>query len=285
MTARRDFAAKARQRSAVVPLVVLLVSLSILGSSPTVRAAAPTLTVLAPADRAVIGNGTPVFVSFLVTDFDLVQPGRVGQNVSPNEGHVDVFVDSAYTQVVYRVEPILLPLDSGPHTITLQLKANDGTPLIPDVSASVAVTVTHGPATGAPGMRILAPSPGLATGHDVYVAVQVSNFTLVDPHGQPNAPNEGHLVVRVEGVYYTELATYAPAFLVDLGDGTNTITVSLVNNDGTPLSPEVSASTYVYIKPSTTVYVTEIVNASAVVLLVIVLTILVRRRRTGPKAP
>ena len=285
MTARQGSAAEIPQRFAALSFVVLLALLSVLGSSSTVRAAAPTLTVLAPADGAVVGNGTPVFVSFLVTDFDLVQPGRVGQNVSPNEGHVDVFVDSVYTQLVYRVEPILLPLDSGPHTIVLQLKANDGTPLIPDVRASVSVIVTHGPATGGPGLRILAPPPGLATGHDVYVGVLLTNFTLIDPHGQPNAPNEGHLVVRVEGAYYTELAAYAPAFLVDLADGTNTITVSLVNNDGTPLSPDVTASTYVYIKPSTTVYVTEVVNASAVVLLVIALTILVRRRRSSPKTP
>lgn len=268
----------ARRRILAASLIVIATLLSVAVSSPTVRAQSPTLAILGPAANAVIGNGTPVIVTFTVADFTLVQPGRVGQIVSPNEGHVDAFVDGQYVRLLTRVEPIILNLDSGPHTIVLQLKGNDGQPLSADVSVSVPVIVTNGPAGGTPRITIAFPVDQTGSGHDVYVAVVLSNFTLVDPHGRPNAPNEGHLQVLLRGTYQEELSRYEPVFVVDMPDGDNALTVRLVNNDNTPLSPDVNATVTVHVRP-TTATLPEILNFGVTVLLIYVLIILLLRRR------
>jgi len=63
--------------AALVLIGTLLVA--VLGlSAPGVRAAGPTLTIVSPADHAVIGNGTPVLVIFVVSDFNLTPPGTGG---------------------------------------------------------------------------------------------------------------------------------------------------------------------------------------------------------------
>jgi hypothetical protein len=254
-------------------------------SGPTVRAQGPaTLAITSPLPNAVIGNGSPVIVVFSVSDFVLVQPGRVGQVENTTEGHLDVFVDGQYARLVTRVEPIVLHLDSGPHDILLQLKASNHTALNPDVRDSVSVVVTHGPATGTPELEIAFPPSGYDSGHDVYVGVVVSNFTLVEPRGRPNAPNEGHLEVLLGGVYQQELSRYEPAFVVDMPDGDNTITVRLVNNNGTPLTPDVFANTTIYVAPSTAT-LPEILNFGVTVLLIYILIVLfLRRRRASQKA-
>lgn len=265
-------------RRFVVPLVIFAALLALSLVSPTAVAQTPSLAITAPTNNVIIGNGTPVIVTFLVSDFVLVQPGRVGQVVSPNEGYLDLFVDNQYARLITRVEPVVLLLDSGPHAIRLQLKGTNGTALTPDVTASVSVVVTHGPAGGTPTIEIAYPADLSSSGHDVYVAVVLSNFTLVSPTGRPNAPNEGHLQVFLNGVYQEELSRYEPAFVVDMPDGTNAITVRLVNNDGTPLSPDVSATTTVHVKAATAT-LPEILNFGVTVLLIYILIVLVLRRR------
>jgi len=275
---RRCRETNARRRIGLVAVIFLLGLFAIPLSSSTARAQPPVLTIISPSNGEVIGNGSAVIVTFLLTDFVLVQPGRVGQVVSPNEGHLDVYVDGVYSQLITRVEPIVLSLDSGPHTILLQLKGNDGQPLTPDVGASVRPIVTHGPAVGRPGVEIKFPANQSSTGHDVYFAVVLSNFTLVDPHGRPNAPNEGHLQVRVNDRTQEELSRYEPAFVVDMPDGENTITVRLVNNDNSPLQPNVQANVTIHIKAATAT-LPEILNFGVTVLLIYILIVLILRRR------
>jgi len=244
------------------------------------RAPPPALLILGPTDGAIVGGGDPVVIIFSLTDFTLVQPGRIGQVPGPTEGHVSVFVDGALDRILIRVEPVVLPLPSGPHTIRLELTESDGSPIVPEVSATVRVTATRGPASGIPGIAITYPPYDLSTGHDVYVSVAVTNFTLVAPEGRPNAPNEGHLVVLLNEKYHGELATHEPAFLVDLPDGHSTITVRLVNNDGTALSPDASTSTRVYIKGANPL-LSEVISGGIVVLLVALLAVATRRGRAG----
>src|SRR5207253_2639362 len=157
-------------------------------------------------------------------------------------GVLYVLVDGALGRVLAQVEPIVLALASGPHTIVLRLVGNDGAPLTPDVSASLRVVATQGPAGSIPTVGIVSPKPDERTGHGVYISFQVSNFTLVEPHGQANAPNEGHLQMILDGSVMEELAQYEPGFLVSLPDGDHVLTMRLANNDDTPLSPDVSAS-------------------------------------------
>jgi len=85
-------------------------------------------------------------------------------------------------------------------------------------------------------------------------------------------------MILLNGNYQEELSRYEPAFVVDMPDGDNTITVRLVNTDGTSLSPDVSASTTVHVKAATAT-LPEIVNLGITVALLYILIVLVLRRR------
>src|SRR5947209_9988820 len=252
-------------------------------TSPSVAAAGPSLSILTPANDQVIGNGTPVIVSFAVANFVLVQPGRVGQVGGPTEGHVDLYVDGVYSRLLTRVEPVSLPLESGPHTIRLQLVQDNGTPLNPDVSASVRVVATHGPAAGTPTIAIVSPKPGPTISHDLYFAIEVTNFTLVDATGQPNAPNEGHIQLLLNGVLHQEPRAYDLGFIVDMPDGNSTVIARLVNNDNTPLNPDVSASVTVRILGAADPATSEQVTAGVTLVLSAILVVLLLRRRRAAR--
>ena len=266
-------------RMARLGLCVLLGMLVFAVTSPPATAAGPSLSILTPANDQIVGNGTPVIVSFAVANFVLVQPGRVGQIGSPTEGHVDLYVDGVYSRLLTRVEPVSLPLGSGPHTIRLQLVQDNGTPLSPDVSASVRVVATHGPAVGTPTITIVSPKPGPTISHDLYFAIEVANFTLVDATGQPNAPNEGHIQLLLNGVLHQEPRPYDLGFIVDMPDGNNTVIARLVNNDDTPLNPDVSASVTVRILGAADPTASEQVTAGVTLILTAILLVLLLRRR------
>jgi len=219
-----------------VCLVIGIVALALV-STPAI-AAGPSLRILSPANNAVIGNGSPVSVVYLVSDFNLTKPGT-GSASNPNEGHVNVIVDGVLTNEV-SAQTIVLSLGSGIHNIRLQLVTDNGTVLNPDVRASIAVTVTQGPAFGKPGIRITYPTEVLLRGTDNAVSFDLTNFALVPPGGPPNVPNEGHIRVFVDGRYYEELTEYEPAHM-GLDDGRHTIRMQLVDNGGSPLSPDTFA--------------------------------------------
>lgn len=222
----------------VIAAVSLLVSCGIPASN--VRGAPlPTLSIVSPANNAIIGNGTPVAVVFAVTNFNLTDPGS--GTSSPNVGHVDVFVDGARIQGV-SVNTIALPLRSGPHGIRLQLVTDNGSALNPDVAASVVVTVTQGPAGGRPGISIPFPQNGTRIGTDLTVAFRITNFSLV-PGGPAGVPNEGHIRAILDNASYAELTQYAPLHL-NLGNGDHTLTLQLVDSANTSLNPDVAATVH-----------------------------------------
>ena len=223
---------------------ILLTTIGLLLASgiavSTARAAPPpTLSIVSPANNAVIGNGSPVSVVFVVTNFNLTAPGT-GPS-APDAGHVEVLVDGGLTAQV-SVDAFRLSLASGPHTILLRLVMDNGTPLSPDVTGSVSVTVTRGPAGGQPGISIAFPDEGRVLGTDFYVSYRVANFVLVPPGG-PSVPNEGHIHVIVDGTFYQELADYQPVHL-GLPDGPHNVTLQLVDGLHRPLRPDVSASAH-----------------------------------------
>ena len=124
----------------------------------------PTLAILSPADHAVIGDGSPLVIVFAVQNFNLTEPGTVGPGPATNEGHVNVSVDGNLAAVVSQ-PTVVLALDSGTYQVRLRLVSDNGTPLTPDVSASITVTLTRGPAGGTPRIaityvEILYPIPG-----------------------------------------------------------------------------------------------------------------------------
>src|SRR3989454_1603645 len=214
-------------------------------AAPNVRAAsAPTLSIVSPTPNAVIGNGSPVVVVFAVTNFNLTEPGN--GTSSPNSGHVDVFVDGALTAKA-SVNTIVLALPSGPHTIRLRLVTDNGSAPNPDITASVAVMATPGPAGGTPGLSIVFPREGALVGTDSTLSFRVTNFVLVAPGGPAGVPNEGHILVRLDNASYALLTDDAPLHL-NLKDGPHTVTLQLVGNEGAPLNPDVSVSIHLTVQ-------------------------------------
>ena len=273
-------AARGRHRSITVALFAFTALLVASLSSSPAAAVGPSLTIVSPTDGSVIANGTPVLVRFLVTNFAFVQPGRVGQIGTPNEGHANVFLDTDYVRLLTDVEPFSLSLTSGAHTIRIQLVADNGTPLNPDVSASVRVVATWGPGGGVPRVTILSPTPLESTGHGIYVSYRIENFTLVEPRGQPNAPNEGHVQLLVEGNVVMQVAQYDPVLLVSLPEGDITITVRLVNNDNAALTnPDASSSVPIHVVASSAVSLPLVSNGGVALLLAFILVVLILRRR------
>jgi archaellum component FlaF (FlaF/FlaG flagellin family) len=97
----------------------------------------PGLAIFFPREGALLGTDSTI--SFRVTNFVLVAPG--GPAGVPNEGHVRVRLDSAYYADLTDDAPLHLNLKDGPHTVTLELVDNAGTPLNPDVTVILHITV------------------------------------------------------------------------------------------------------------------------------------------------
>src|SRR5205807_1680595 len=236
----------------VVLLVAVLGLLFGIGlPTADVRAAPPppTLAIVSPVDHAVIGEGSRLVIVFAVENFHLTEPGTTGAGPATNEGHVNVSVDGNLAAVVSQ-PTVVLALDSGTYQVQLRLVSSNGTPLTPDVSASITVTLTRGPAGGAGAPRIaityveiLYPIPGDLWGDDITISFRISNFTLVPPGRRQSVPNEGRIRVLVDGLVFKDITSYQPAHFSDLPDGDHTVTMRLVDGAGQPLNPDASDST------------------------------------------
>jgi hypothetical protein len=229
-------------------LALVLVTMGMLvasgiGASNGRGAPPPTLSIVAPANNAVIGNGTPVAVAYTVTNFNLTEPGK---GTSPDSGHVDVFVDDAWTRSTAD-DTIVLSLPSGPHAIRLRLVTDNGSALNPDVTATVSVLVTRGPSGGTPGLSVVSPRDGALLGTDSTVAFRVTNFAVVPPGGPAGVPNEGFIRVHLDGAFYADLTDAAPLHL-NLKDGPHNVTFQLVDSAGRPLNPDVTATVHYTVK-------------------------------------
>ncbi len=97
----------------------------------------PGLSIFSPREGALLGTDSTI--SFRVTNFVLVALG--GPEGVPNEGHVRVLLDGSYYADLTDLAPLHLNLKDGPHTVTLQLVDNAGSPLNPDVRVSLHITV------------------------------------------------------------------------------------------------------------------------------------------------
>lgn len=203
----------------------------------------PTLSIVSPANGAVIGNGTPVAVVFAVTNFNLTEQGN--GTSSPDSGHVDIFVDGGSTGSA-ATNTIVLSLPSGPHTILLRLVMNNGSALNPDVTASVSMMMTQGPAGATPGLSIVSPREGALLGTDFTVSFRVTNFVLV-PGGPAGVPNEGQVRVQLDGSFYADLTEATPIHF-SLRDGPHNVTLQLEDSGHRPLDPAVVVSLHITVK-------------------------------------
>ncbi|WP_221056348.1 fasciclin domain-containing protein [Methanoculleus chikugoensis] len=125
-------------------------------------------------------------------------------------------------------------------------------------------------------VTIIEPMEGAnVTAGNVTVSVNVTNFTLVEPTGQPNAPGEGHLHYYLDAPVPTNasepaipptggyvISTNLTHTWENVTAGAHNLSVQLVNNDHTPLIPlvadtvNVTATGGVNVTPTPTVNVT-----------------------------
>jgi plastocyanin len=105
--------------------------------------------------------------------------------------------------------------------------------------------------TNATNVTIVSPemNASVAAGN-VTIEVNVTNFTLVEPTGQPNVPGEGHLHYYLDAVVPTNasapaipetggyvISTNLSHVWENVTPGEHNLSVQLVNNDHTPLIP------------------------------------------------
>lgn len=110
--------------------------------------------------------------------------------------------------------------------------------------------------TGEVNLTITSPEEGasLAAGN-VTVSVNLTNFTLVEPTGQPNAPGEGHLHYYLDAVVPTNasepaipetggyvISTNTSHTWENVTPGEHNLSVQVTNNDHTPVIPLVFAT-------------------------------------------
>jgi len=226
-------------RWSVPILVTAIVAAVLLAATPPSSAAPPTLSILSPADGAVVGFGAPAEITVQVTDFNLTAPGAPP---TTGQGHIEVSVDGAAVLLAERVS-FSVPLQPGPHVILLRLVGNDGVAPLPEVTATLRVTATRGPSTGTPSIVITYPPEGLRRGIDTGISFRVSDFALVAPGG-PAAVHEGHVHVLLDGVLYEERWDSAAIQFSDLSEDDHEVTFRLVDSLEAPLTPDVSATVH-----------------------------------------
>ncbi len=103
-------------------------------------AGTPTLAVLRPLSGEVIRSST-IGIKVNVTSFQLADISANRPNVE-NQGHITYILDgNEIKKTVYKDDSIA-NVQKGAHTITIELRNNDNTPLNPPVTASVTITVS-----------------------------------------------------------------------------------------------------------------------------------------------
>ncbi|MCJ2554697.1 MAG: fibronectin type III domain-containing protein [Candidatus Thermoplasmatota archaeon] len=105
----------------------------------TVTAADPSISIVEPTAGATVG--TVVFLQVQIAGF-IIDAESVGQASVPGRGHYHVTVDG--TTIDFAVTGLIYPvkdLAEGDHTIQVSLHNNDHSPLSPEVTDQVTVTV------------------------------------------------------------------------------------------------------------------------------------------------
>jgi plastocyanin len=119
-------------------------------------------------------------------------------------------------------------------------------------------------AAGSPQITITSPKEGaILPAGNITVSVQVMNFSLVNKLGQTSVAGEGHIhyfrdvtVPTAPGkLAITAPGTYVPTINIgytwmNVSPGKHNLSVELVNNDHTPLSPPVFSMVNVTVAPA-----------------------------------
>src|SRR5207245_10832936 len=174
-------------------------------------------------------------------------------------------------------------LGSGHYPLRSQLGPANGTAVRPYVTSSITLTVTQGPGSGTQhieisSVEIMYPTPGLVLGRDVTISFRIRDFAIVPlGRGEP-VPDEGHVAVFLDGVYYMAVMAFRPIPFSDLVDGEHTVMVRLFDDAGQALNPDASASGTFRIQFAAIVDINPYLSITQVVLAGAIFVVLFYRR-------
>ncbi len=187
--------------------------------------------------------GATITAAVTVTDFVLEEPA--GQANQEGHGHYHIYLDDAtgadYLTVDFDASadvPIPIAAATGPHELRVELANNDHSPIgvsgtAPlEVSANACIAAVMSPTTVAPG-------------GGVTVDVEVGNFILDEPVGQPNQTGHGHYHIYLDNAVGGNYLVSGAQDPIDVtipattAAGGHTLRVSISDNGHVPLSPPV----------------------------------------------
>lgn len=215
----------------------------------------PTIKIASPIANA---QSSSFSVSVDVANFDLKAVGTTPGKVA-GQGHIHYLVDGAPAPGDYATTSktfTITGLSAGEHTITAELTNNDHSSLSPRVFQDVKVRAVAPPTptpSPAPTLTIVSPTAG-ASGSSFSVRVDVADHEFAPVGTAANKAGQGHIHYLVDGKPAPgDYATTSKTFTVSgLSAGEHTITVELVNNDHSSLSPKVSREVKVNVAAAAT---------------------------------
>lgn len=213
------------------------------GEGIEVEGPAPTVEIEATPDSV---GGLNLHVE--TTNFTFA-PEHASTDHVEGEGHAHIYVDGEKVGRLYGTDHYLGDVEAGEHEITVDLNANDHSPLLVD-GEPVATTITvdvpetdHGAHDhGSDGVEAAAPAPTVTLTVEpdakagFNVQVETENFTFAPAAvGGDAVDGEGHAHLYVDGVKITRL--YGEWYHLDIPllAGEHEVTVDLNANDHTPL--------------------------------------------------
>ncbi len=203
----------------------------------------PSIQIVSPRNSATV-SGSQMVVEVRVQNF-ILNPLAVGKAARSGEGHWQVYVDGKLAglsadDVVSLPNDAYPTLTAGKHTIKVELRNNDHTPVAGAESAEITVTIPtksamhYAPTSGQPGIKILVPHNHTSVSAYLIVWVKVRGFKA-NPAAVGTSAKAGegnwHLYVdgKMAGISVSSVAD------VQLTHGKHTLKATLNNNDHTPV--------------------------------------------------
>jgi hypothetical protein len=228
-------------RTAIGAIILVLASTLL---PPAGAQAVPSIRVVAPRNGATV-SGNQMVVEVRVQDF-MLNPVAIGKRALPGEGHWYLYVDGKFAglsadHVVSIPNDAYPALAAGKHTIRVELRNNDHTPVAGAESSEISVTIPlksamhYAPDSGHPGIKILVPHDHTAVSSYLIVWAKVRGFKG-SPMGLGSAAKtgEGNWHLYVDG----KLGAVSTSSVADvrLTRGKHTLKATLHNNDFTPVA-------------------------------------------------
>ncbi|MBK06567.1 MAG: hypothetical protein CL920_29465 [Deltaproteobacteria bacterium] len=206
-------------------------------------------------DKQTAKAGDTIKLSIEVKNFQLDKNKMDSSNQS-GTGHYHVYLDDKKDTDYFAADAAAtldfkVPSDitEGKHTLRVELRNNDHSPLDPVVEAKAEFTVAGETTGGDPKVTATLDQNKTKAGGVLKITVKTENFSLVDPKpGMTPKANEGHYHVYLDDnvgsnyLYAGSKDSTEITIPVSAAPGAHKLRVSLRNNDHTPLDPVAEAT-------------------------------------------